>query len=162
MDIMKNKTSKKTSNRIKELGEFWKRDLNNFYKSLEMEPSSSKSLGLYTKCNNISYDLIVIRERCKELLNQDIPYEFLFRRLPKIDLKSILVLANYGSFQGSSLDRFSAKISSGRLARTYIQNKNWDRLLEYIKQEANAFLELYRKLIKEIPKILPVIQWFNK
>ncbi|MHA2298196.1 MAG: hypothetical protein ACXAEU_02635 [Candidatus Hodarchaeales archaeon] len=73
--------------------------------------------------------------------------------VPKIDLKTILVIANKGKFKGSSLDNFSSKASSGELAAKYIKEKDWDNLLKYIKEEAEVFFEVYRLLVKQLPRV---------
>ncbi|MHA1344709.1 MAG: hypothetical protein ACTSQG_12025 [Promethearchaeota archaeon] len=104
---------------------------------------------------NLVYDLIVIKNRCKELLGFKIPYIFLFRDLPRMELKTILVMANRGNFKGSSFNRFSKKMTDGLSANNYIKEKDWDNLLTYINEEADAFFEIYQKLIKGIPELLP-------
>ncbi len=104
---------------------------------------------------NLEYDLIVIKNRSKELLNVKIPYKFLFHEVPRMELKTILVMANRGNFKGSSFDRFSKKMTDGLSARNYIKGEDWDNLLKYINQEADAFFEIYQKLLKGIPKLLP-------
>ncbi len=103
---------------------------------------------------NLSYDLFIILKRSKELLNIEIPVQLIMHEIPKLDLKSILVIANKGSFRGSSLDNFSKKAGSGKQIRLYIKNKEWDNLLKYIKQETEAFLEVYKILVENIPNIL--------
>ena len=104
---------------------------------------------------NLKYDLIVIKNRSKELLNIKIPYKFLFHKIPRMELKTILVMANRGKFKGSSFDKFSNKMTDGLSARNYIKVEDWDNLLKYINQEAEAFFEIYQKLLKGIPKLLP-------
>jgi len=69
-------------------------------------------------------------------------------------LKSILVIANKGKFKGSGLDSFSKKSGSGKQTILFIRNKEWDNLLKYIEQETEAFLDVYKILVKCIPKIL--------
>ena len=104
---------------------------------------------------NLKYDLIVIKNRSKELLNFNIPSKLLFYKIPRMELKTILVMANRGEFKGSTFDRFSNKTSDGLSASNYIKEKDWDNLLKYINQEAEAFFEIYQKLLKGIPKLLP-------
>jgi len=103
---------------------------------------------------NLSYDLLIILRRSEELLDIEIPLQLIMHEIPKLDLKSILVIANKGNFKGSSLDNFSKKSGSGQQTRLYIKNKEWDNLLNYIKQEAEAFLDVYKILVKNIPTIL--------
>ncbi|MFX0072472.1 MAG: hypothetical protein ACFFAO_15415, partial [Candidatus Hermodarchaeota archaeon] len=107
---------------------------------------------------NLSYDLFTILRRSKELLRIEIPVQLIMHKIPKIDLKSSLVLANKGNFKGASLDNFSKKSSSGKIAKSYIKNKDWDKLLNYIKQEAEGFLDVYKILVKNIPYILKKIK----
>jgi len=104
--------------------------------------------------SNLSYDLLVITNRSKELLDVEIPLPFLMGEVPKIDLKTALIIANRGKFKGSGLDNFSNKAGSGKLAAKYIAEKDWTKLLEYIEQEADAFLEVYRLLARNLPRIL--------
>lgn len=103
---------------------------------------------------NLGYDFLVIVTRCKELFNITIPLDFIMRDVPKFELKTILVIANRGKFKGSGLDHFSRKVSSGELASKVIREENWDALLTYIKQETEAFFELYQQLALNIPKIV--------
>ena len=74
--------------------------------------------------------------------------------IPKLDLKSILVIANKGKFKGSGLDNFSKKSSTGKQTRLFIKNKEWDNLSNYIIQETEAFFDVYKILIKSIPNVL--------
>lgn len=104
---------------------------------------------------NLDYDLIIIKNRSKKLLNIKIPYNFLFHKIPRMELKTILVMANKGEFIGSSFDKFSKKRTDGLLARNYIKDEDWKNLLKYINQEAEAFFEIYQRLLKGIPKLLP-------
>lgn len=103
---------------------------------------------------NLNYDLIVIKNRCKELLNITIPCKILFHDIPRMELKTNLVMANKGKFTGASLDRFSNKKTDGLLARKYIKGEDWDNLLQYIDQEAEAFFEIYQRLLKHMPEFL--------
>lgn len=102
---------------------------------------------------NLPFDLWVIYYRTKKILNYELDLGFLFRQLPKIDIKPISVLANEGSFKGASLDKFSEKPCDGGKAYEFIQEKKWDDLLHYIKDETKSFLKLYQQLLKKIPNL---------
>ena len=64
-------------------------------------------------------------------------------------------MANRGEFIGSSFDKFSNKMTDGLSARNYIKGEDWENLLKYINQEAEAFFDIYQKLLEGIPKLLP-------
>ena len=101
---------------------------------------------------NLKYEFTILSGRTKELLNRNLPTTFLFG-LPHYDLQSILVIANRGSFKGASLSNFSQKIGTGKDAAQYIRNKDWNKLIAYIQQETDAFLDLYSFLIEKLPPL---------
>jgi hypothetical protein len=102
---------------------------------------------------NLSYDLLVIYYRCLELLETDLTVSFLFRDLPKFDLKTIIVIANYSEFRGSTLDKFSKKKSSGAKIQELLKQKKYGKIEEYITDEIEAFLDIFKLMTKEIPPI---------
>ena len=103
---------------------------------------------------NLSFDLWVIYYRTKKNLEFDLNLDFLFHKLPKIDIKSIFVLANEGEFKGASLDKFSDKSIDGAYAYESIKEEKWEDLLQYIKDETDSFLKIYQQLLKKFPTIL--------
>ena len=112
---------------------------------------------------NLSYDLTILIHRSSALLEKKLSWAFLFSQLPKVDLKTLIVLANKGKFKGSSLDNFSQKKSSGKKAYEHIQDKNWLELINYIETETVAFLELYQYLLDNLPQFIQkFIQDFDK
>lgn len=103
---------------------------------------------------NLWYDLLVLVSRCKKVLNVNIPLEFLVGQLPKIDLKAVLILANHGKFKGSGLDQFTSKNKTGLHASRAYQQQDWESLINYIEEETEAFLDLYKKAIRNIPTFI--------
>ncbi len=75
-----------------------------------------------------------------------------FHSMPYIDLKHFAVLLNGGEFKGSGLHRFSSKPCSGSVIKDYYENKNYRAIEEYIKMETVAFIDFYRKIIKNSDK----------
>ncbi|MHA2171703.1 MAG: hypothetical protein ACXAB7_17590, partial [Candidatus Kariarchaeaceae archaeon] len=97
---------------------------------------------------NLHYDLGVIANRSKELLNIDLPFHLM--DVPKIDLKPIAILANKGKFRGSSLALISGKSSDYDIVNI-IEKRLWDELEAYIKDEAKSFLAAYSALVSRLP-----------
>ncbi len=75
-----------------------------------------------------------------------------FYTMPHIDVKHFAVLLNSGEFRGSALHKLSSKPCSGSVIRDYYENKNYPAIEEYIRIEAKAFTDLYRKIIRNSEK----------
>ncbi len=104
---------------------------------------------------NLSYDLCLLHYRWKSI-NKDIPLTVLFHDHPRIDLKSLFVIMNLGSFKGAGLDTTGKKETGIRVIEWY-RTKEYDKIENYIRNKATEFINLYQKL----KKILPIID-YNK
>ena len=60
---------------------------------------------------------------------------------PHVDIKPIIVLLNNGSFKEAKLDKFTKKQSDGKVIKQMYENREWENIDNYIKKEAEAFLE---------------------
>jgi len=100
--------------------------------------------------NLYGYDFLVLMDKFKKHLHIDIGFQF-FRDRPTIDIKSILVMMNHGRLKGYS--ELLGKKQSGNVIRQWYENKEYDKITAYIKDEAKNFLEKYQILKNEIPKI---------
>ena len=67
--------------------------------------------------------------------------------VPALDLKTAGVLINGGSFKGAALDDISAKQIGGQDIPVWYQSKDYEKIIEYIKDETIAFVDLYKKLL---------------
>jgi len=72
---------------------------------------------------------------------------------PFIDLHSVAILMNRGEFKGSGLDKVSKKSGSGKDIPIWYENKQYDRIIKYVQDEAKSFIELHADLYEELPKI---------
>ena len=72
---------------------------------------------------------------------------------PFIDLRSIGILMNNGEFKGSGLDKISNKPSNGSKIPGWYENEEYDKIIDYIEREAEAFIALNVKLYEELPKL---------
>jgi len=73
---------------------------------------------------------------------------------PFIDLQPIAVLMNKGEFKGTSLDKLTKKPHSGRLIPEYYEKKQFDKIIDYIEIEAEAFIELAQFFYKKMPELM--------
>ena len=98
---------------------------------------------------NLKYEWNMLREKFRQYGFRLDGYHW----RPDIDVKHVVVLLNGGRFKGSSLDRFSKKSYNGSYVREWYRNGNYRKIEEYIEEEAEAFLELLRKVTFHLRKI---------
>ena len=67
---------------------------------------------------------------------------------PMLDLHPIGILINKGILKGSGLNKVSNKIHDGSIIPKWFEEKKYNLVEEYITQEADSFLEFYRKYFK--------------
>jgi hypothetical protein len=96
------------------------------------------------------FDLIILLRRLNKYFNLRLGHEF-FRDRPVIDIKPILVIMNGGMFKG--YDRLLGKTESGALVRKWYEERNYDEIERYIRQEAENFIKKYQTLKTQIPQI---------
>ena len=68
--------------------------------------------------------------------------------VPALDLKVAGVLINGGSFKGAALDNVSAKETGGQDVPIWFEDKEYEKIIEYIQSETAAFVDLYKKLLR--------------
>jgi len=100
--------------------------------------------------NLYGFDLISLIYRLNHHFNLNLSVE-LFRNRPVIDIKSILIMMNDGQFKG--YNSILGKKQPGNVVRTYYENKDYDKIIEYIKDETANFIEKYQILRKQIPNL---------
>ena len=100
---------------------------------------------------HLYFEFIFLKHKFKEYFNYDFSADDFFSR-PMHDLKIIGVILNNGAFKGSSLDRFLNK-ESGYNIPVWYRNKQYDKIIDYIKTETEAYLKFWQKLKKELPRI---------
>tara|TARA_Y100000310_G_scaffold65417_1_gene60901 strand:- start:2335 stop:2883 length:549 start_codon:yes stop_codon:yes gene_type:complete len=81
---------------------------------------------------------------------------------PFIDLRVIGILMNKGEFKGSGLDKLTEKKSEGSNIPTLYNNHEYEKIIEYIKEEASEFLRLNVWLYKKLPLLLAQFREDNK
>jgi len=96
------------------------------------------------------FDLIILLRRLNKYFNLQLGMNF-FRDRPVIDIKPILVIMNGGMFK--EYDRLLGKTESGALIRKWYEEKNYDEIERYIREEADNFIKKYQTLKRQIPQI---------
>ncbi len=101
---------------------------------------------------NLSFDYFSLLYRWRAV-GIDVKAESIFSDRPNIDLKPIIVMCNCGMFKGASLGRFIGKKESGLKISEWCKAGDYDSTEEYIKDEAERFLNFYRHLIAKMPEV---------
>jgi len=73
---------------------------------------------------------------------------------PFIDLRACGIIMNKGEFKGSGLDKITGKPHDGSVVPEWYSNKEYDKIIGYIKKEAEEFTKFCVWLYKELPMLL--------
>ena len=73
---------------------------------------------------------------------------------PSIDLRAIGILMNKGQFKGSKLSDMTGKKGSGSSIPGWYENKEYEKIIDYIKNEAEEFIKFNKWLYKRMPSLL--------
>ena len=72
---------------------------------------------------------------------------------PFLDLMTVGVLLNGGSFKGAALDDLTSKSQDGSVIPGYYKEKKYAEIERYIKIETESFCEWLAKLYVKLPKL---------
>ena len=72
---------------------------------------------------------------------------------PFLDLITVGVLLNGGSFKGAALDDLTSKSQDGSVIPGYYKEKKYAEIERYIKNEIDGFCGLATKLFVKLPKL---------
>jgi hypothetical protein len=128
-----------------------------YHKFMDGDLWSFVSIGF-----NLAFDISFLWTKF-EKYNLPLPFDFkflMFNGRKFIDLQSCFIIANNMSFRGSSLDQMTSKEQDGKKVPEWYNNREYDKIIEYIKQETQAFLEVLA-IIKEDLK-LSKLKWKKK
>jgi len=100
--------------------------------------------------NIYGYDFIALIHKLNHYFDLGMGMNF-FSDRPAIDLKSTLIMMNKGQLKGYNL--LLGKKQSGNIIKGLYEAKDYEKILQYIRDEAEAFLSKYQKLKRELPKI---------
>ena len=103
---------------------------------------------------NLNFEWEFLISKFEKYLGKKLASKDLHYKIPHLDLKPIIVLLNDGNFVGASLDKFTNKPHNGKLVKGWYENKQYDKIEQYIRDEAKSFLEFLQKIKKNIHKLL--------
>ena len=72
---------------------------------------------------------------------------------PFLDLMTVGVLLNGGSFKGAALDDLTSKSQDGSVIPGYYKEKKYAEIERYIKDETDGFSNFFIRLYKEMPQL---------
>ena len=98
---------------------------------------------------NLNFEHKFFWQRC--ISNGLKPISILGR--PFLDLITVGVLLNGGSFKGAALDDLTSKSQDGSVIPGYYKEKKYAEIERYIKNEMDGFCGLATKLYVKLPKL---------
>jgi len=102
---------------------------------------------------NLNFEWEFLISKFEKYLGVKLSSTDLHYKRPYLDLKPIVVLLNDGNFVGAKLDKFTNKAQDGKKVKQWYEDKDFEKIEDYIKNEAHAFLEFLQKIIKNIHKL---------
>ena len=73
---------------------------------------------------------------------------------PFLDLMTVGVLLNCGSFKGAALDDLTSKPHDGSVIPGYYREKKYAEIERYIKEETDGFTAFCSRIYEELPNLL--------
>jgi hypothetical protein len=95
---------------------------------------------------NLNFDFKFLASKINKYTNINLTSSEIHSDYPHIDIKPILILLNNGNFKGASLHNFTDKGPNGFHIPTYYNNKEYNKITEYIEKEAKSFISFYQFL----------------
>lgn len=99
---------------------------------------------------NVSFDLAFINERA-HLYGIGMDRWHLHHGIPHIDIKHICVGMNGFRLKGSGMDMFCHKPPFGHMVPIWYHDGAYDKIIDYVSEEAEAFEHLYFRLKETLP-----------
>jgi len=111
--------------------------------------------------DNLSFDFEFMRVKSEKYGLSKLEIDYLYHDKPTIDLTPILIMVNKGSFKG--YDRvwksgLGAKGLRNELVPQWYESKQYDKIIEYITAERDAFASVYMILKREMPKFTELMK----
>jgi hypothetical protein len=97
--------------------------------------------------NNLNFEFKFLLSKISKYLKIQIDPLY-FHSRPHIDLKHVMILLNQGRFKG--YNTILKKIESGLNVPIWYQEREYLKILNYIKMEAQAFTDFYTNIITYI------------
>lgn len=101
---------------------------------------------------NLLFEWQFLSEKFKQYNLANIQTGEFLEKYPQIDLKPLAIIKK-GTFIGASLSSISNKQEDGNIIKEYYENKDFEKINQYIKDEAQSFIELYQKSVDILEKL---------
>ncbi|HWP31379.1 MAG TPA: hypothetical protein VNK96_06615 [Fimbriimonadales bacterium] len=103
---------------------------------------------------NLDFEWEFLISKFNKYLGKCLSSKDLHYKRPYLDLKPIVVLLNNGNFVGAKLTNFTDKAQDGKVIKNYYENKLYDEIEKYIKNETDSFLQFLQKIKSNIHKLV--------
>jgi hypothetical protein len=103
---------------------------------------------------NLNFEWEFLISKFEKYLGKKLASKDLHYKRPHLDLKPIVVLLNDGNFVGAKLNNFTDKAQDGKVIKNYYEDKQYDKIEEYIKNETESFLKFLQKIKSNIHKLV--------
>lgn len=101
---------------------------------------------------NIHFDLAMLKIR-GAAYGINYPEWYIYHDLPTIDIKGICLGMNAFNFKDSGLDKFTGKKTSGAMVPVWYHDGDYEKIMEYIRNETEEFIGFYARLKEIMPKV---------
>jgi len=111
--------------------------------------------------DNLPFDFEFMRAKSEKYGLRKLEIDYLYKIKPTIDLKPILVMVNKGRFTGYDKvwkSGLEAKGLRNELVPQWYESKQYDKIIEYITAERDAFASVYMILKREMPKFTELMK----
>ena len=105
--------------------------------------TSPNPFGFVPIGNNLNFEFQFLASKINKYKKLDLDSGY-FHSRPHIDLKPIMILLNGGKFKGYHL--ILNKVNSGFNVPKWYDDNQFDKIIEYIIDETNSFIEFYTKI----------------
>jgi len=102
---------------------------------------------------NLRFELYFLQARFRKTLKLELSNEWLYYNLPRVDIRSILVMMNEGQFKGATLDWFIDRDKDNTEIPNWYERKEYGKIETYIEDETNNFLHAYQFLKAKLPPL---------
>lgn len=102
---------------------------------------------------NLNFEWKFLCEKFKQYNLGNLELGDFVENMPQIDLK-VLAVIKKGTFIGASLSSISNKVDDGHVIKEFYENKEFDKIIDYIEKETDSFIELYKKIKNNINSVL--------
>ncbi len=104
---------------------------------------SENPFGFVPIGNNLNFEYKFLTSKINQYKKLDIDIGY-FHNRPSLDLKSVMILLNGGRFKGYNL--ILNKAGSGSSVPQWYNNKEFDKIIEYVIDETISFTSFYNKI----------------